>query len=180
MENLKYPIGSFNWDQDFSLEELLGAVVRIQDMPNKLAKLLNTEMRDEMLKAQYREGSWTAQEVIHHLADSHMQAFVRCKHILAKTADTVQPYDENAWSQTGDYEFSYESSYLMLMGLHQRWSLLLLNALKGDPSVLAASLYHPERRSSISLAQFIALYAWHGDHHLAHIQLCLNSANNLN
>ena len=82
MENLKYPIGSFNWDQDFSLEELLGAVVRIQDMPNKLAKLLNTEKRDDMLKAQYREGSWTAQEVIHHMADSHMQAFIRCKHIF--------------------------------------------------------------------------------------------------
>jgi hypothetical protein len=109
-----------------------------------------------------------------------MQAFIRCKHILAKTADTVQPYDEMSWSQTGDYSFSYESSYVLLMGLHQRWSLLLLNSLKGDPSVLAASLYHPERENSISLAQFIALYAWHGDHHLAHLQLCLNAANTLN
>ena len=180
MENQRYPLGKFDWDQDWSLEDLLGAVVRIQNMPNQLAKLLNTEKRDALLKTQYREGSWNVQQIIHHMADSHMQAFSRCKNMLSGTVAEIQPYDENAWSQMGDYEYSYESSYILLVGLHQRWSLLLLNTLKGDPSLLANSMRHPEMDRSISLAQMIALYAWHSDHHLAHIQLCLNQINTLN
>lgn len=172
IEALKYPIGRFNWDKiDWQLEELLQAVVKIQTFPNDLAKLIK-DIKPEDLTKTYREGGWTVQQIIHHLADSHMNAWIRTKLVLTEDEPTIKPYLEQEWAKGNDYTYTYESSYIVLVGLHQRWSLLLLETLK-TPELLLRKYTHPQHGKQFTLAQLIAQYAWHAEHHLAHISLAL-------
>jgi len=174
MENLRYPIGRFDKDKnDYQLEELLGFVVQIQSFPGDLAKLINGLTADD-LKKTYREGSWNVQQIIHHLADSHMNAWLRTKFCLTEENPTIKPYDENAFAAGIDYGFNHAASYVLLVGLHQRWSLLLLECLK-TPELLLRIWTHPEHGKTFTLAQLIAMYAWHGRQHLAHIGLALQN-----
>lgn len=172
MEELKYPVGRFDWDKtDWQLEELLESVVKIQSLPNDLAKLIN-EITKEDLQKTYREGGWNVLQIIHHLADSHMNAWIRTKLVLSEVNPIVKPYQESEWAKEKDYAYTYESSYIILVGLHQRWSLLLLETLK-TPELLLRTYFHPEYKKKFTLAQLIACYGWHSRHHLAHIQLAL-------
>lgn len=171
-EKLRYPIGKFDYEKnDWQLEELLQAVVNIQALPNELAKLFK-EMKAEDLQKTYRDGSWTVQQIIHHLADSHMNAFIRMKLALTETNPQIKPYDENAWAEGKDYQFNYEASYVILVGLHQRWSLMLLEVMK-TPELLLRTVFHPQWQKSFTLAQLIAQYGWHSMQHLAHLKLAL-------
>ena len=172
MEHLKYPIGKFDLEKtDYQLEELLECVLQIQALPNELSKLLNG-ISAENAENTYRPGGWNVRQIIHHIADSHLNAWVRTKLLLTEDNPTVKPYDENAWAAGKDYGFAFEASYLMLVGIHQRWSLLLLETLK-TPELLSRTFFHPEHNKSFSLAQLIAMYAWHGNTHLAHIRIAL-------
>ena len=172
IENLKYPVGRFNWDKnDYTLEELLEFVLQIQAFPNELSKLLNG-IQPEQLQNRYREGSWTILQIIHHLADAHLNAWVRTKLLLTEENPVVKPWDENLWAEGRDYGYAYESSYLVLVGVHQRWSLLLLESFK-TPELLLRTFFHPEHQKSFSLSQLIAAYAWHGRTHLGHMSLAL-------
>jgi hypothetical protein len=171
MEALQYPIGKFIAKDRYELEELLEAVVKIQSMPNEMAKLLNGITPEDLQKT-YRPDGWTVQQVIHHLADSHMNAWIRTKLVLTEDNPTVKPYLEAEWAMGKDYTFNHEASYVVLVGLHQRWSLLLLEALK-NPELLLRTYFHPEHNKSFQLAHLIALYGWHSNHHLAHIRLAL-------
>ncbi|MBL7811786.1 MAG: putative metal-dependent hydrolase [Bacteroidetes bacterium] len=174
MEHLKYPIGRFDREKnDYSLEELLQFVIQIQSLPADLAKLLNG-ITPEQLQLSYRDGGWTVQQILHHLADSHMHAWMRTKFCLAEDNPVIKPYDENVWAAQPDYAFHYEASYILLVGLHQKWSLLLLECLK-KPETLLRTFTHPQYGHTYTLAQLIAQYAWHGRQHTAHIQLALNS-----
>jgi hypothetical protein len=174
LEHLKYPIGKFDWNKtDWQLEELLGDVVSIQSLPGDLAKLLNG-ITPKVLAKTYRPGGWTIQQIVHHLADSHMNAWVRTKTTLAADNPTIHPYDENIWAAEVDYTFNYEASYILLVGLHQRWSLLLLECLK-KPELLLRKWTHTGHNKTFTFAQLIAQYAWHGRQHLAHIKLALES-----
>ena len=174
LEQLKYPVGRFDRDKtDYQLEELLECVLHIQNLPNELARLLNG-ITPEALQKTYREGSWTVQQILHHLADSHMNAWVRTKLVLTEENPTVKPYDENAWAAGRDYGYTYESSYILLVGLHQRWSLLLLECLK-TPELLLRTWYQPEHQKSFTLAQLIAMYGWHCRTHLGHLKLALGT-----
>jgi hypothetical protein len=105
--------------------------------------------------------------------DSHLNAYVRTKHIIAQDTQEIQPYDENIWASQMDSEFPIESSVICVIGLHQRWSLLLLEALKVPVVHLVKQLYHPESKRQVSLSDLIRLYAWHGDHHLEQIEKAL-------
>jgi uncharacterized damage-inducible protein DinB len=173
LEARRYPIGRFEADrQEWPLEALLENVLRIQALPATLSKLLSG-LEEAQLNARYREGSWTVRELVHHLADAHMNAFIRTKLLLTETQPTIKPYDENAWVLGKDYGFPHEASFMVLLGLHQRWSLLLLECLK-EPALTARSFFHPEHNRSFTLAWLIAQYAWHGDHHLAQIQVALD------
>ncbi|MBS3913206.1 MAG: putative metal-dependent hydrolase [Bacteroidetes bacterium] len=173
LEQLKYPVGKFISKPRYELEELLQSVVKIQALPNELAKLLNG-ITPEQLQKTYRPDGWTAQQVIHHLADSHMNAWIRTKLILTEDNPTVKPYMESVWANGKDYTFTHESSYVILVGLHQRWSLLLLETLK-NPELLLRTYFHPEHNKTFDLAYLISLYGWHSDHHLAHIRNAINS-----
>jgi hypothetical protein len=172
LEELKYPAGKFDATKtDYQLEELLQCVLQIQAFPNELSKLLNG-IQPEQLQNRYREGSWTILQIIHHLADAHLNAWTRTKLLLTEENPVIKPWDENLWAEGRDYGYAYESSYLMLVGIHQRWSLLLLECLK-QPELLLRTFYHPEREKSFPLSWLIALYAWHGQNHLGHIRLAL-------
>jgi hypothetical protein len=166
------PSASFDFERDYSIEELLQSVIAIKELPNQLAKVI-TGLTDEDASKQYREGSWTVRQIIHHLADSHMNAFIRTKHLLAQDADSFQPYDQDIWNDLMDKDFNHEASFMILLGIHQRWSLTLLECLKQPEKYLALSAYHPEHKKNISLAQLIAMYGWHGLHHVLQIQEAL-------
>lgn len=170
--DVRYPIGKFDYAKtDWQLDELLQSVINIQALPNELAKLFNG-MQVEDLQKTYREGSWTVNQIVHHLADSHMNAFIRMKLALTEDNPQVKPYDENKWAEGKDYTFNYEASYVLLVGLHQRWSLMLLEVLK-TPELLLRTVYHPEHNKTFTLAQLIAQYGWHSMQHLAHLRLAL-------
>ncbi len=173
LEHLKYPIGKFDYSKtDYELEELLQYVVQIQSLPNELAKLVK-DIQPEDLQKTYRPGSWTVTQIIHHLADSHMNAWIRTKLVLTEDNPTIKPYNENEWAIGSDYAFHYESSYVILVALHQRWSLLLLECLK-NPALLLRTYFHPQHQKTFTLAQLIAQYGWHGQQHLAHLKIALD------
>jgi hypothetical protein len=106
--------------------------------------------------------------------DAHINAYVRTKHILAQDTDYIQPFSENLWADQLDCEFPIESSVIAIIGIHQRWSLLLLEALKHPIDQLVKQLHHPESKRDVSISDLIRLYAWHGEHHLAQIEKALN------
>jgi hypothetical protein len=165
---------NFDWDKDYTLEELLQSVIAIKEFPNKLAKILNA-LQPEDFEKQYREGSWTITQLIHHLADAHMNAYVRTQHIIHQDTREFQLWDHELWGSGMGSSFHHEASFMILLGLHQKWSLLLLECLKKPEEYLAKSCFHPLPNKMVSLAQLIALYAWHGEHHLNQIILALNS-----
>jgi uncharacterized damage-inducible protein DinB len=166
----------FDWDGSCSLGSLLNDVMVIQHFPTELAKVI-AQIQADQVDLSYREGGWSIKQIIHHLADAHMNAYVRTKHILAQDQQTIQPYDENLWNEMPDAQFHHEASYLILLGLHQKWSLLLLESLKDPATHLAKTLFHPESERQLSLSDLIRLYAWHGEHHLAQIRYALQLAN---
>lgn len=161
-------MSSFDWNKDYSLEELLQSVIAVKEFPNNLARIINT-LKPEDFEKTYREGSWNIRQIIHHLADSHMNGYIRTQHIINQDASEIQLYEQDAWAGELGKEFHHEASFMILLGLHQRWSLLLLECLKKPEIYLAKSIWHPEKGKQVSLAQSIALYAWHGEHHLKQI-----------
>lgn len=104
MEKPIYVADKFDWDRDISIEELLQNVIAIKEFPNQLAKVLSS-IKEEDLTKTYREGSWNIRQIIHHLADSHMVAYVRTKHVVSQDVQEIHPYDENKWSEQVDYQF---------------------------------------------------------------------------
>lgn len=174
MENQQYVADKFDWDKDYSIEELLQCVIAIKEFPNQMVRVIG-ELKEEDLTKTYRNGSWNVRQIIHHLADSHMIAFTRTKHIIAQDIQEVHPYDENKWAEQPDYSFHHEASFMILLGVHQRWSLFLLECLKNPTENLAKSIYFVRAQRHVSLSQLIALYAWHGPHHLAQIQFALKN-----
>ena len=174
METPQIPTSKFDWDAPTSLDQLLNDVLKIQQFPDLLAKVLRN-IQDEHLAYKYRKGGWNIAQIVHHLADAHLNAFIRTKHILAQDTDSIQPYDENKWAEMVDYTFPLESSVIMILGVHQRWSLLLLDALKNPVTELVKTLPHPESKRNVSLSDLIRLYAWHGEHHLSQILQAMNN-----
>jgi uncharacterized damage-inducible protein DinB len=116
----------------------------------------------------YREGGWTARQVIHHVPESHMNAYIRFKLALTETAPVIKPYDEAAWAKLHDVEAApIEASLTLLEALHQRWVVLLRGL---EELEWKRTFVHPEFGVSRNLEQTLALYAWHGDHHIAHLK----------
>ncbi len=168
IENLQYPTGRFTFNPSFSENEAAKHVQSIRDLPARLHAALQ-HLDPARWDTPYRPGGWTVRQVVHHLADSHANAFMRFKLALTENHPTIKPYLEDRWAELPDSTtLSPIVSAQLLEALHIRWVSLMEHM---QPADWHKTLFHPERRRDISLWEMLALYAWHGEHHLAHIQL---------
>ncbi len=163
--DLSYPIGKFEGKDNYSDEELKPLIVRIERLPAKLEAAVN-DLSEAQLDTPYREGGWTVRQVVHHVSDSHMNAYIRLKWALTESTPVIKAYDQKTWAETPDTKLPVTNSINLLRSLHIKWSSIF-NALK--PEELKKEFIHPETQKHVSLSKLIATYAWHGDHHVAHI-----------
>jgi hypothetical protein len=166
MEDLRYPIGKFDRSKGPNTAEQRKALIdSIAEMPERLQQSV-TGLNGKQIDTPYREGGWTVRQVVHHLADSHMNAYVRCKLALTEDNPTIKPYDEAAWAELPDSRVTpIDVSLALVDSLHARYVVLLRSLKPGD---WERTLDHPEA-GSMSLDTMLSMYAWHGKHHVAHI-----------
>lgn len=165
MEDVRYPIGKFTAQESHTSEELKNFIQRIQSFPDRIQGECKN-LTNAQLDTPYRDGGWTVRQVIHHVADSHMNAYIRVKWMLTESTPVIKAYDEKAWAQTGETLASPEISISLLKSLHGKWVVLLKSIL---PDQLQKQFIHPDTQKHVALHNLIGMYAWHGDHHLAHI-----------
>jgi uncharacterized damage-inducible protein DinB len=167
--DLRYPIGKFqppasDSPEAISKDDLTLAIAAIAELPSELRNAVQG-LDHEQLNTPYREGGWTIRQVVHHLADSHMNAFLRLRLALTEDWPTIKPYNEKAWATLHDATAPVEWSLELVEALHARWVMLLQSL---DDSQWQRGFRHPENGpQSIALATLV--YAWHGNHHIAHI-----------
>lgn len=166
LEQLKYPIGKLEVPKEYTATFIANKIEEIATFPERLKKEA-LHLSDEQLDTPYRSDGWTVRQVIHHCAESHMNCFIRIKWALTENNPVIKAYDENLWSELPDnLKMPIEPTLNLLEGLHFRIAYILKNLSETD---LEKSFIHPENNSEIKLKQIIGLYAWHGNHHLAHI-----------
>ncbi len=165
MTDPRYPIGKYI-PQPFSEEQKNKWLLDIHFLPEELERAVNN-LDEAQLHTPYREGGWTIHQLVHHIADSHMNAYCRVKLGLTENIPTIKPYLENEWSLLEDVgKLPINISITLLHALHQRWYYCMKD-LTIDQWM--REVHHPERNSNFSLWFFLGLYAWHGKHHIAHI-----------
>jgi len=167
LHSLRYPIGRFDRPAaPLDAASVKPFISQIEGLPLWLDHCVEN-LDAAQLATPYRPGGWTVAQVIHHLADSHMNAFVRLKLALTEDTPTVKPYNEAAWAETAEIEaVPVNVSITLLHALHRRWAALLRTLSTED---LARVFHHPEQGRDIPLWELVAMYAWHGRHHVAHI-----------
>jgi len=162
----RYPVGRFTRPTALSPAERAAAIDAIAQAPAAFRAAIKG-LSDAQLDTPYRDGGWTVRQVIHHVPDSHMNAYVRFKLALTEDVPIIKPYDEAKWAELEDGKSRLvENSLALLEALHQRWLFLLQRM---TPSDFARKLNHPDWDAPLSLDVMLALYAWHGRHHAAHI-----------
>jgi hypothetical protein len=166
-ELLRYPIGPFAAKDSYSPEEIAANIARIENLPERVENLVKT-LSETQLDTPYRDGGWTIRQVIHHLPDSHMNAYNRFKWTLTEDTPVIKAYNEKLWAETPETKLSPTISINFLNALHIKL-VALLKRLK--PEDLKKEFIHPDGMKRISLQRLVALYAWHGEHHLGHIKI---------
>jgi hypothetical protein len=166
-EVLRYPIGKFAAKDSYTPAEIQENISIIEQLPKKVEDLVTT-FTDKQLNAVYREGGWTARQVIHHMSDSHMNAYIRFKWAITEETPTIKAYDEKLWANTPEVNASPSLSIALLKALHPKLVVLLRGL---HPSDLQKAFIHPDGQKHIKLVRMIALYAWHGEHHLGHLRI---------
>jgi len=164
MDHLRYPIGKFKYDEDAGSKAIDGWISDIGHLPNRLARAVD-DLSEDQLNTPYRKEGWTVRQVVHHLADSHMNALIRVKLLLTEEEPAIKAYNEKAWAKLRDNDLPIEYSLGIIRGVHKRWVRVLEFAEDTDWEKI---LHHPEN-GLMSLKLLTAHYAWHGNHHLAHI-----------
>ncbi|MGA3159837.1 MAG: YfiT family bacillithiol transferase [Terracidiphilus sp.] len=164
LDDLRYPIGRFAPPAS-SLPSIRAAHMQtLRLLPERLRAAV-AGLKDTQLDTPYREGGWTARQVVHHIADSHAQAYIRCKTALTEDWPTIKVYDEAAWAKLPDSRLPIEGSLKLIEALHGRWVALLESLSEDD---FRKGFNHPER-GRVNLATALAMYEWHSRHHTAHI-----------
>lgn len=170
IEKLKFPIGKCPNIDTVSQKELENWLAIIEVFPSKIKKLTYS-LSVEELNWTYRPKGWSIKQVVHHCADSHMNSFIRFKLALTEDIPTIKPYEEQLWADLPDGNSSDISSSLqMIEGIHMRWTLLLKNLSTTD---YKRQFFHPANNKISTLEETVGVYAWHCNHHLAHIEQAL-------
>jgi uncharacterized damage-inducible protein DinB len=168
-EDLRFPVGKFE-EVEVTKDLRRQFIKTIEDLPQQL-RAACSGMSEMQLETAYRPDGWTVKQVIHHVADSHMQSLSRFKLGLTEDCPTIKPYAEDLWAELPDSKNTpIELSLKIIDGVHARWTLLLKSMTDTD---FAKKLNHPER-GEYNLDYFLSLYDWHSRHHLAHILLVKN------
>jgi uncharacterized damage-inducible protein DinB len=169
--DLRYPIGKlsdqkFNGKEPFNEDIKDSLILDIQYCPNVLEQAV-TNLDTHQLETPYREDGWTIKQVIHHVADSHMNAYMRFKLGLTENNPTIKTYEEAAWANLDDTSLlPINISLTLLHALHTRWVTILKSM---DESDWQRTVFHPGHKKEMTLWSLLAMYAWHGKHHIAHI-----------
>lgn len=170
IEKLKFPIGKFIKPEIISSSDSANWISEIELFPNRIKEITNS-LSIEQLQWIYRPEGWSIAQVVHHCADSHMNSFTRFKLALTEDVPTIKPYEEAKWATLIDgLDTNISPSIKIIEGLHYRWTLLLKSL---DQNQLHKQFIHPETKKTYQLDEVIGLYAWHCNHHLAHIKQAL-------
>jgi hypothetical protein len=162
--DVRYPIGTFQLEGDINKTLTNQWIEEIAILPYKLREAVSG-LRDEQLDIPYREGGWKIRQVVHHIADSHMNAYIRFKLALTEDSPVIKPYEEGRWAELEDSKLPVEVSLTLIESIHTRLVELLKSL---NEEELKRTFVHPES-GIVSVEKNIGLYAWHGNHHLAHI-----------
>lgn len=164
-DDLRYPIGKYA-PQPFSQSQKEKWLLEIKFLPSDL-ELAVQNLDAAQLETPYREGGWTVKQLVHHVADSHINAYVRFKLGLTENHPSIRPYEEKEWAKLNDIDaVPINVSLTLLHALHQRW-VATLNDLRDDE--WKRTVFHPEHKIEMSLWHLLGMYAWHGKHHVNHI-----------
>ena len=167
-QELRYPIGLFNWPSAPERTRIEGWIKEIEALPQELRRAvdgLSSEDRERV----YRPGGWTIRQLVHHIGDSHMNCLIRFKWAMTEDKPVIKPYHEDRWAELEDYRTTPIPLALdFVETVHRRLSALLRSLSDSD---LKKQFHHPEYKTDVALGPNIGQYAWHGRHHLAHIAL---------
>lgn len=164
-DRLRFPIGPFVPAPTLTPEARTTAVEEIAALPSRAREAVSA-FSDARLDTPYRPGGWTVRQVVHHLADSHMNGFFRVKLALTESHPTIKPYDQDAWAALPDSRLPVDVSLRLLESVHARWTVVYHSM---SESHFSRTFVHPEAGLSFTLAEHLQLYAWHSRHHVAHI-----------
>ena len=170
LDTLRFPIGKFTKPESVSAQQINDCIARLESFPARLKNEV-LQLNDKQLDTPYRPEGWTVRQVIHHCADSHMNALVRFKLTLSDNGTTIKPYKENLFAEMADYRLPIASALQILDGVHLRLGVLLRNMKSEEFSF---HYVHPEYGTTYRLDEAAMLYTWHCDHHLAHITTLKN------
>ena len=164
-EDLRYPVGKWVRLPVVDADAVATMIQQVASAPAELSAAVKG-LSDTQLDTPYREGGWTPRQIVHHIADSHMNAYVRFKLGVTEENPTIKPYDEKSWAETVDAKTApVDVSLPVIEGVHKRWVQFLRSL---DGQAFARTVFHPEH-GSMKLTDLLQLYAWHGRHHTAHI-----------
>lgn len=167
--NLRYPIGIFEYEDDITADLTNMWIADIEVFPSLLLDAVKG-LNDKQLDTTYRPDGWTVRQVVHHLADSHMNSYIRFKLALTENTPVIKSYNESKWAELADSTLPVDISLTLLETLHKRWAHLLRSL---SPADLKNTFNHPDS-GEVSVARNIGIYAWHGKHHLAQITALCN------
>jgi uncharacterized damage-inducible protein DinB len=160
-----YPIGKVQ-QQEFTKDVLYRSIIMVEAAPMRLRKVLES-ISEKDLDLSYREGGWSIRQIVHHVADSHMNMLVRFKLALTEDSPVIKPYKQDLWAELPDYKLPVESSLVLFESIQQRFSEVLKVMSESD---FKRAYIHPEYNTTYLLSEATQLYAWHGMHHTAQIE----------
>jgi len=164
--DLRYPIGKYE-PQPFSSKQKDIWLQDIKFLPQLLENVI-LNLDEAQLQTPYRAGGWTVHQLVHHMADSHLNAYCRFKLALTEDNPTIKPYDEKLWAELNDVkELPVNISLTLLYALHTRWYTAICAL---PDNAWERTVVHPDHQKTFTLWHFLGMYAWHGKHHVAHIQ----------
>ena len=172
IENLKYPIGKYRPPESINPQILNDWILQIAQFPKDL-RTITVNLSDQDLDKTYRPGSWNIRQLVHHIGDSHLNSYIRYKWTITEENPTIKAYDQDQWAGLSDsVKAPIDMSIDFIEALHRKWVFLLENLTEEQ---WVQTFVHPESGSQISLKWNLGLYAWHGQHHIAHIKIALHS-----